>query len=67
VRPTPSLILPEWKAHRIIPSYYPPIDLFERIYDTPEELAIAFEIESMTNDRLLDEAGDLQLSSTAWA
>lgn len=49
------------KGHRIIPSHYPPIDLFERIYDTPEELAIAFEIEAMTNDRLLDEAGDLQL------
>ncbi len=61
MRPTPSLVLPEWKAHRIIPSHYPPIDLFERIYDTPEEMAIAFEIESMTNDRLLDEAGDLQL------
>lgn len=61
MRPTPSLVLPEWKAHRIIPSHYPPIDLFERIYDTPEELAIAFEIESMTNDRLLDEAGDIQL------
>jgi hypothetical protein len=61
VKPTPLLILPEWKAHRIIPSHYPPIDLFERIYDTPEELAIAFEIESMTNDRLLDEAGDVQL------
>lgn len=55
------MVLPEWKAHRIIPSHYPPIDLFERIYDTPEELAIAFEIEAMTNDRLLDEAGDLQL------
>lgn len=61
MRPTPSLVLPEWKAHRIIPSHYPPIDLFERIYDTPEEMAIAFEIESMTNDRLLDEAGDIQL------
>ncbi|MGC8122004.1 RES family NAD+ phosphorylase [Marinobacter sp. VGCF2001] len=61
MRPAPPLVLPEWKAHRIIPSHYPPIDLFERIYDTPEELAIAFEIEAMTNDRLLDEAGDLQL------
>ena len=45
---------------RIIPSHYPPIDLFERVYDTPEELAIAFEIKAMTNDHLLDEAGDLQ-------
>lgn len=64
MRPSPALVLPDWKAHRIIPSHYPPIDLFERIYDTPEELAIAFEIEAMTNDRLLDQAGDLQLVPT---
>lgn len=61
MRPSPALLLPNWKAHRIIPSHYPPIDLFERIYDTPEELSIAFEIEAMTNDRLRDQAGDLQL------
>ncbi len=64
MRPTPPLVLPEWKAHRIIPSHYPPIDLFERIYDTAEELDIAFEIEAMTNDRLLDQAGNLQLVLT---
>jgi hypothetical protein len=56
----PVLVLPDWKTHRIIPSHYPPIDIFERVYDTPEELAIAFEIEVMTNDRLLNEAGNLQ-------
>jgi len=61
MRPAPTLVLPDWTAHRIIPSHYPPIDLFERIYDTPVELEIAFDIESMTNDRLLDETGNLQL------
>jgi RES domain-containing protein len=61
MRPAPSQVLPKWSGHRIIPSHYPSIDLFERIYDTSEERAIAFEIEAMTNDRLLDEAGDLQL------
>ncbi len=54
---------PEWDAYRIIPSHYPPISLFERIFDTPEEMELAFEIESMTNDRLLDEVGDIQLVS----
>lgn len=55
------LVAPEWKGHRIIPSHYPPIDLFERIYDSPEERDEAFEIEALTNDRLLDEAGELNL------
>ena len=32
----PSLVLPEWRAHHITSSQFPPIDLFERIYDTPE-------------------------------
>lgn len=59
--PAPDLVLPPWKGHRIIPSHYPPINLYERVYDSPEELEIAFDIESMTNDRLLDETGDLHL------
>lgn len=56
----PPLKHPRWKTYRIIPSHYPPIDLFERIFD-PEDLELAFEIEAMTNDRLLDQAGDIQL------
>ncbi|MDN6320083.1 MAG: RES family NAD+ phosphorylase [Marinobacter sp.] len=57
---TPSLELPEWETYRIIPSHYPPIDLFERIYE-PNEFELAFEIEGMTNPRLRDEAGDVEL------
>ncbi|MBU2874266.1 RES family NAD+ phosphorylase [Marinobacter salexigens] len=57
---TPPLHLPEWQTYRIIPSHYPPIDLFERIYE-PDEFELAFEIESMTNPRLRDEAGDIHL------
>lgn len=57
---TPSLYLPEWDTYRIIPSHYPPIDLFERIYE-PDEFELAFEIEGMTNPRLRDEAGDIEL------
>ncbi|MGO1462246.1 MAG: RES family NAD+ phosphorylase [Marinobacter sp.] len=56
----PLLRLPRWNTYRIIPSHYPPIDLFERIYE-PDEFELAFEIEGMTNPRLRDEAGDVEL------
>ncbi|MGO1503130.1 MAG: RES family NAD+ phosphorylase [Marinobacter sp.] len=56
----PSLHLPKWDTYRIIPSHYPPIDLFERIYE-PDEFELAFEIEGMTNPRLRDEVGDIEL------
>jgi len=58
---TPPLTQPQWRAHRIIPSCFPPVGVFERYYDSARDLDLAFEIESMTNDRLLDDAGDLQL------
>lgn len=54
-------ILPDWEAlHRLVPSHFPPIDLFEAVTD-PADLAIVFELESATNDRLKDETGDLRL------
>jgi hypothetical protein len=46
------------RQYRIVPSRFPPIDLFETLVD-PDELAIAYAIESLTNDRLRAEAGDL--------
>jgi hypothetical protein len=46
------------KTYRIIPSRYPPIDLFERIAE-PSDWELLAEIEGMTNDRLREEAGDL--------
>jgi hypothetical protein len=49
--------LPCW---RIIPSRFPPIQLFERVAD-PADLEAVMEIESMTNPRLRDEVGDIQL------
>ena len=53
--------LPDWEGlHRIVPSHFPPIDLFESVYE-PGELDVAFEIESLTNDRLKDEVGSLRL------
>jgi len=58
---TPSLVLPEFKTYRVIPSHFPPIGLFEAIYDSNEEMELAFEIEAMTNPRLLEDAGNIAL------
>lgn len=50
-----------WRpCHRIIPSRFPPIDLFERVA-SPEDLEAVLELESLTNDRLRDEVGELSL------
>lgn len=49
----------KWQSlHRLVPSHFPPINLFESVVD-PQKLDIAYAIESLTNDRLMDEAGDL--------
>ena len=51
----------DWrKSWRIIPSRFPPIDLFERVASA-EEWELIAEIESLTNPRLREEVGDLSL------
>lgn len=51
----------EWKpSWRIVPSRFPPIQLFERVTD-PDDLEAIFAVESLTNPRLRDEAGDIRL------
>jgi len=45
---------------RIIPSRFPPIQLFERVAD-PADLEAIIALEAMTNPRLRDEIGDIQL------
>lgn len=51
----------DWQpCYRIIPSRFPPIGLFEGVAD-PADLDAVFEIEAMTNDRLREEVGNLQL------
>lgn len=56
-----STVLPDWeKLHRLVPSIFPPIDLFENVA-SPDELDIVFAIESITNDRLREEVGELAL------
>ena len=49
-----------WRtAIRIIPSRFPPIDLFERVAD-PEDFEALHEVEALTNDRLREEVGDIR-------
>ncbi|GAA0856624.1 RES family NAD+ phosphorylase [Aliiglaciecola litoralis] len=56
-----NTVLPDWeKLHRLVPSHFPPIDLFENVA-SPDELEIVFAIESITNDRLREDVGDLAL------
>jgi len=46
------------KTYRLIPSRYPPIDLFERIA-APADWDVIALIEGLTNDRLRNEIGDI--------
>lgn len=48
------------KAYRLIPSHFPPINLFESVVDE-DELEVMYYLESMTNDRLVAQAGNLGL------
>lgn len=50
-----------WRpCYRVIPSRFPPVDLFERIAP-PEDWDALIELESLTNDRLRDEIGEIRL------
>jgi hypothetical protein len=62
-RHSPALIhLPKQKHYRIIPSTYPPINFFEDLVD-PAEMETLWEIESLTNERLRQDVGDIFLVS----
>lgn len=48
-----------WRpCFRIVPSRFPPIDLFERVAD-PADLEAVIAVESLTNERLRDEIGEI--------
>ncbi len=50
-----------WKrAHRVIPSRFPAVSLFERVAG-PEDFDALYALEAMTNDRIRDEVGDISL------
>lgn len=51
----------DWKpCWWIIPSRFPPIQLFERVTE-PDDLEAIFKLESLTNPRLRDEVGEISL------
>ncbi len=51
----------EWKpCWRIIPSRFPPIQLFDRV-TKPDDLETIFELDVLTNPRLRNEVGDIEL------
>jgi len=57
----PPVTALDWPhQYRIIPSEYPPINFFERLV-APELMDELYFIESLTNDRLRDETGDIAL------
>ena len=50
-----------WRpCYRLIPSRYPTVGLYDAIAD-PADLEVAFAIEALTNPRIRDEVGQLQL------
>ena len=50
-----------WKpSYRLVPSKFPPIQLYERVAETADLEAI-IAIENLTNERLRDEVGEIQL------
>lgn len=58
---TPPTIELNWEhQYRVIPSEYPPINFFEQLV-SPDLMDELYYIESLTNDRLRDEAGDIAL------
>ena len=55
----PELVDAQWpRAYRIVNSSFPPIALFEDVLD-PEDLEVAYALEALTNDRLIEQAGVL--------
>jgi len=59
--PLPPISRVVWHpCWRLVPSRFPPVGLFDRVAE-PEDLDIVFAIEALTNDRLLDESGDIRL------
>lgn len=55
-----SLSVVAGPQYRLVASHYPPLRLFEHLLD-PAELDAAYALEALTNPRLRDEAGDIQL------
>lgn len=60
-------VQPAGKWHRLVPSHFPPIDLFEGLYDSAEEMAVVIALESLSNPRLENSIGRLHdLPASEW-
>jgi len=60
IAPSPPIGRVLWQpCWRLVPSRFPPVGLFDRVA-APEDLEIIFAIEALTNDRLLDESGEIR-------
>lgn len=58
---TPPVATIEWTpCERLVPSRYPPIDLFERVADPADWEAVML-VESLTNSRLRESTGEIAL------
>jgi len=56
----PAVELHWGPTYRLVPSRFPPIDLFERVA-APADLDVVFEIEALTNPRVRQEVGEISL------
>ena len=58
---TPPISRIAWKpSRRIVPSRFPPIQLFERVTE-PRDLEAIFALDALTNPRLRNEVGNIRL------
>ena len=56
----PTILLKWNPAWRVIPSRFPAIGLFDRVA-SPEDFDALYALEAMTNDRIRDEVGEINL------
>jgi len=57
----PRTLHTAWRpSHRLVPSRFPPVGLFDRVADA-RDLEAVYALEGLTNDRVREEAGDQAL------
>src|SRR3546814_12264718 len=57
---SPPLAATDWLVYRLVASIFPPVSIFDRI-SNPADLEDIFIVESLTNDRMRDEVGNISL------
>lgn len=56
----PPVAATRWRVYRIIPTIFPPLSIFDDIVDLAD-LDALYEVEDLTNDRVREQLGQLQL------